>query len=83
MATMFEAREYVEVGGLASYRLYWDNQAQRTAVQIDKVFRGENPAQIPFEMPTRSEFVVNRHTAKLLGLTLPQALLLRADKVIE
>ena len=81
--TMFEQREYVELGGLASYRFYWDNQAQRTAEQIDKVFRGAKPAQIPFELPTRSEFVVNRKTAKALGLVLSPALILRADAVVE
>ena len=80
---MFEQREYVELGGLASYRFYWDNQAQRSAEQIDKVFRGEKPAQIPFELPTRSEFVVNRKTAKALGLVLSPALMLRADAVVE
>ena len=83
MPTMFEQRGYVELGGLASYRFYWDNQAQRSAEQIDKVFRGEKPAQIPFELPTRSEFVVNRKTAKALGLVLSPALVLRADAVIE
>ena len=79
---MFERREYVDAGGLASYRLYWDDQEQRTAAQIDKVFRGEKPAQIPFELPTRSEFVINKATAKSLGLALPQALFLRADAIV-
>jgi len=83
MPTMFEQREYVELGGLASYRFYWDNQAQRSAEQIDKVFRGDKPAQIPFELPTRSEFVVNRKTALRLGLSVPQSLLLRADAVVD
>ena len=83
MPTMFEWRECVERGGLASYRLYWDDQTRRTAEQIDKIFRGQSPAQIPFELPTRSEFVVNRKTAKALGLNVSQSLLLRADAVIE
>ena len=81
--TMFDQRFYVDVGGLMSYRLDWDNQTQRTAAQIDKVFRGEKPAQIPFELPTRSEFVLNARTAKALGLTIPHALRVRADEVIE
>jgi putative ABC transport system substrate-binding protein len=83
MPTMFEVSGYVEEGGLASYRLNWENQNRRAAAQIDKVFRGEKPAQIPFELPTRAEFVLNRKTARLLGLQIPQALLLRADTVLD
>jgi putative ABC transport system substrate-binding protein len=81
--TMFEYRFYVDAGGLASYRLNWENQTRRSAAQIDKVFRGDTPAQIPFELPTRSEFVLNRKTARLLGLSVPQSLLLRADAVVD
>jgi len=83
LPTMFEYSFYVEAGGLMSYRLDWEDQTKSTAVQIDKLFRGLKPAQIPFELPTRSELVINRATAKALGLTLPQALLLRADRVVE
>jgi len=83
MPTMFEFRGYVEAGGLASFGFNWDNQTRRAAAQIDKVFRGEKPAQIPFELPTRSELVLNRKTAGILGLQIPQALLLRADTVID
>ena len=83
MPTMFEYSFYVEAGGLMSYRLNWENQTQRTAAQIDKVFRGAKPTQIPFEFPTRSELVINRATAKALGLSIPQSLLLRADRVVE
>ena len=81
--TMFDQRTYVDSGGLMSYRLDWDNQIQRTAAQIDKVFRGDKPAQIPFELPTRSELVINAGTAKALGLTIPNTLRVRADEVIE
>jgi putative ABC transport system substrate-binding protein len=83
LPTFFEQSFYVDAGGLMSFSLYWDNQTRSTAVQIDKLFRGLKPAQIPFELPTRSELVINRATAKALGLTLPQALLLRADRVVE
>jgi putative ABC transport system substrate-binding protein len=83
MPTMFEFRGYVEAGGLASFGFNWDNQNRRAAAQIDKVFRGEKPAQIPFELPTRAELVLNRKTAGRLGLQIPQALLLRADTVID
>ena len=83
MPTMFEFSGYVEAGGLASYRLNWDNQDRRAAAQIDKILRGEKPAQIPFELPTRAELVLNRKTARLLGLQIPQSLLLRADTVVD
>ena len=82
MPTMFVERAFVDAGGLASYRLYWDRQTRRTAAQIDKVFRGEAPARIPFELPTRSELVLNKATAQALRLTIPQSLLLRADAVV-
>ncbi len=83
MPTMFEHKGYVEAGGLASFGFNWDNQNQRAAAQIDKVLRGEKPAQIPFELPTKTEFVLNRKTAGRLGLQIPQALLLRADRVLD
>jgi putative ABC transport system substrate-binding protein len=81
--TMFEYRFYVDAGGLASYRFDWDNQVQRSAAQLDKVFRGDKPAQIPFEFPTRSEFVLNLATARSLGLTIPPPLRLRADALVQ
>ena len=83
MPTMFEYDFYVDSGGLMSYRLNWENQSRRSAAQLDQIFRGVSPAQIPFELPTRSEFVLNRSAAKALGLPIPQAVLLRADRVIE
>jgi len=83
MPTVFEYSFYVDAGGLMSYRLNWENQMQRTAAQLDKVFRGVRPGQIPFEFPTRSELVINRATAPLLGLEIPRALLLGADRLVE
>ena len=83
MPTMFEVGTYVEAGGLASFRLDWDNQNRRAAAQIDKVLRGEKPAQIPFELPTQPQLVLNRKTARVLGVQIPQALLVRADTVID
>lgn len=80
---VFPQREYVEAGGLMSYRLDWDDQTRRSAAQIDKVLRGESPAQIPFEFPTHSDFVINAGTARALGLKIPPALRVRADEVIE
>lgn len=83
LPAMYEYEIYVDAGGLMSYRLNWDNQSRRSAAQLDQMFRGVSPAQIPFELPTHSEFVLNRSAAKALGLLIPQAVLLRANRVIE
>jgi len=56
---------------------------QNIRVQIDKLFRGERPGKIPFELPTLQEFVLNLKTARALGLAVPRTLLLRADAVVE
>jgi putative tryptophan/tyrosine transport system substrate-binding protein len=56
---------------------------QRIASMIDKVFRGMKPAEIPWELPNRSHLAINLATAKLLGLTVPPDLLLRADQIVE
>jgi len=81
--TMFNDPNNVEAGGLLSFNLVHENQAQRSAAQLDKVLRGVNPAEIPFELPTKSELVINRKTAKSLGLSIPPELLLRTDRVID
>ena len=83
MPAIFEFDGYVEEGGLASFSFNWDNQNRRAAAQIDKVFRGEKPAQIPFELPTKASLAINRKTAGHLGLQIPQSLLLRADRVLD
>ena len=81
--TMVEDSETVAIGGLMSYELYWDNFTQRIAAHLDKVLRGVNPAEIAFELPTRSWLAVNLKTARAVGLSLPPSLLARADQVIE
>jgi ABC-type uncharacterized transport system substrate-binding protein len=82
LPAMFDQRIYVDAGGLMSYRLNWENQTRRAAAQIDKVLRGTSAAQIPFELPTRSELIVNATTAKALGVTLPRTLLVQANEVV-
>jgi putative ABC transport system substrate-binding protein len=81
LPTIWVARQYV--GGLMSYGPNYSDLFRRGAEITDKILRGAKPADIPVEQPTKFDFVINLITAKALGLTIPESLLLRADKVIE
>lgn len=81
--TMFADRRWVSGGGLMSYNMYHEDRMQRVAALLVKVFRGMDPANSPFELPTNSQFVLNRKTAAELGLAIPREILARADEVIE
>jgi putative ABC transport system substrate-binding protein len=83
LPTVYGLREYVEAGGLMSYGANFPNQFRRGGDLIDKILRGAKPADIPVERPTKFDLVINLTTAKALGLTIPESLLLRADEVIE
>ena len=81
--TIYGYKEFVDSGGLMSYGPDRPDQYRRTAIFIDKLVKGAKPADLPVEQPTKFALFVNSKTAKALGIELPQALLLRADEVIE
>ena len=83
LPTMHGLRELVEAGGLMSYAANFPDLFRRTAGLVDKILRGVKPAEIPVEQPTKFDLVVNLKTAKVLGLTIPETFLARADEVIE
>ena len=83
LPSTYVIREYAEAGGLMSYGANIIDNFRRVATYVDKILKGANPAELPFEQPTKYALAINLKTAKALGLTVPQSLLLRADHVIE
>jgi putative ABC transport system substrate-binding protein len=81
--TMYQFREFVEVGGLMAYGIDQAYFYRRVANLIDEIVRGANPGDIPFYQPTKFELSINLKTAKALGFEMPAMLLGRADEVIE
>ena len=76
-------RSFVAAGGLISYGPNFADQERRAAGYVDRILRGEKPADLPVQAPTKYEFVINLKTAKALGLTIPEKLFATADNVIE
>jgi putative ABC transport system substrate-binding protein len=83
LPAVWQISSYVDMGGLMSYSADFNEIARQSAVYVDKIIKGSNPAEIPVQQPTRLELRVNLKTAKALGLTIPDSVIARADKVIE
>jgi putative tryptophan/tyrosine transport system substrate-binding protein len=83
LPAIHQDREFVEVGGLMSYGADRNELYRRAAAFVGKILKGAKPADLPFELPTKFEMVVNLKPARVLGLTVPTSILLRADEVIE
>ena len=83
LPSMYESREAVDAGGLISYGADLADSYRRVATYVDKILKGAKPADLPVEQPTKFELVINLKTAKQIGVTIPQRVLGRADKVIK
>jgi len=83
LPAMFTHRQFVEVGGLASYGANFPDLFRRAAWYVDKILKGASPGDLPVQQPTKFELFVNLTTAKALGLTVPPSVILIADQVIE
>jgi putative tryptophan/tyrosine transport system substrate-binding protein len=83
LPAIYYTAEMVEAGGLVAYGVNRNDLARRAATYVDKILRGAKPADLPVEQPTKFELIINLKTAKQIGVTIPQRVLGRADKVIK
>ena len=83
LPAMYSDKEFVDSGGLMSYGTNLADRFRQAATYVDKILKGAKPADLPVEQPMKFEFVINLKAAKQIGLTIPQSVLYRADKVIK
>jgi len=81
--TIFEERMFVDAGGLMSCGPSFEAMFRRAAYYVDRILKGDTPADLPIEQPTTFELAINLDTARAIGLTIPAAVLLRADHLVE
>jgi putative ABC transport system substrate-binding protein len=83
LPAIYQYSLFVDAGGLASYGANVEAMFSKSAEYVDKILKGADPANLPVEQPTTFEFVLNLKTAKSLGLSIPEAVIARADRIIE
>ena len=83
LPSIYPNKDYVEVAGLMSYGVDFADNMRRSATYVDKILKGAKPGDLPVEQPTRFELAINLKTAKQIGVTIPQTVLYRADRVIK
>ena len=83
LPAVYNGAQFVADGGLVSYGPNLVEQTGQAALYVDRIFKGEKPANLPVQAPTKYELVINLKTAKTLGLTVPSSLLARADQMID
>jgi putative ABC transport system substrate-binding protein len=83
LPAIYQAEDFVSEGGLMSYGPSLADQFRQAATYVDKILKGAKPADLPVEQPTKFALAVNLKTARALGLTIPQSVLVRADEIIQ